>query len=114
MWEGVVNRSRGSFDSRLVMSSKKVFEVVLKGTLNLGTSKLLNQSSKVWVSAKDGSALKSWWIWLHHGVKETELVERFGCTGPGETISVLKWLSLGQGFDGGTVSGVVGDDILCL
>jgi len=47
-------------------------------------------------------------------VKGTELVEQFGCTGPGETISVLMWLSLGHGFGGGTVSGMVGEDILCV
>jgi len=42
VWEGVVNRGRGSFDGRSMMSSKRVFEVVLEGTLDSGVSKLLN------------------------------------------------------------------------
>ena len=43
MGEGVVNRGRGSFDGRSVMSSKRVFEVFLDGMLlDSGLSHLYN------------------------------------------------------------------------
>ncbi len=52
MGEGVVNRGRGSFDGRSVMSSKRVFEVFLDGMLlDSGLIHLYNRSSRVRVIA---------------------------------------------------------------
>jgi len=74
VWEGVVNRGRGLFDGRLVMSSKRVFEVVLEGTLNSGTSQLLNNLSRVQVST---SLFQRW-------VSIEELVDLVALWGEGD------------------------------
>jgi len=66
----------------------------------------------VLVHSEEGLALNNWWIQLRRGVEGTEWVERFGCIGHDETIAVLMWLLLGQGFGGDAVSGMVGEDPL--
>jgi len=42
VWEKVVNRGRGSFLGSSVMSSKRVFDVVLGGALSASGSNLIS------------------------------------------------------------------------